>query len=82
MEGYTPEIKVTNFPVAEQQTSFEYYVNQIHEMDKFIGELIQSLSERDVGRIEKDKDKLIALYEEGYQEAENCYEDLLAYLEK
>ncbi len=47
MEGYTPEIKVTNFPVAEQQTSFEYYVNQIHEMDKFIGELIQSLSERD-----------------------------------
>ena len=47
MEGYTPEIKVTNFPVAEQQTSFEYYVNQIHEMDNFIGELIQSLSERD-----------------------------------
>ena len=47
MEGYTPEIKVTNFPVAEQQASFEYYVNQIHEMDNFIGELIQSLSERD-----------------------------------
>ena len=36
----------------------------------------------DVGRIEKDKDKLIALYEEGYREAEACYEDLLAYLEK
>ena len=47
MEGYTPKIKVTNFPVAEQQASFEYYVNQIHEMDNFIGELIQSLSERD-----------------------------------
>lgn len=47
MEGYTPEIKVTNFPVAEQQASFEYYVNQIHEMDNFIGELVDKLSERD-----------------------------------
>ena len=25
---------------------------------------------------------MIALYEEGYREAEACYEDLLAYLEK
>ena len=47
MEGYTPEIKVTNFPVEEQQASFEYYVNQIHEMDNFIGELVDKLSERD-----------------------------------
>ena len=47
MEGYTPKIKVTNFPVAEQQASFEYYVNQIHEMDNFIGELVDKLSERD-----------------------------------
>ena len=47
IEGYTPKIKVTNFPVAEQQASFEYYVNQIHEMDNFIGELVDKLSERD-----------------------------------
>ena len=47
IEGYKPEIKVTNFPVAEQQASFEYYVNQIHEMDNFIGELVDKLSERD-----------------------------------
>lgn len=47
VEGYTPEINVTNFPVAEQQSAFEYYVNQIHEMDNFIGELIEKLSERD-----------------------------------
>lgn len=33
-----------------------------------------------VGRIEKDKDKLIALYEEGYQDAADCYEELKAYL--
>ncbi len=35
-----------------------------------------------VGRLEKEKAKLEALYEEGYQDAENCYVDLLEYLEK
>lgn len=34
-----------------------------------------------VGRIEKDKDKLKALYEEGYADAAECYEELYAYLE-
>ncbi|MBQ4537795.1 MAG: patatin family protein [Lachnospiraceae bacterium] len=34
-----------------------------------------------VGRIEKDREKLIALYEEGYRDAESCYEELVAYLE-
>lgn len=34
----------------------------------------------DVGRLEKDKQKLIALYEEGYQDAVDCYEELMAYL--
>lgn len=33
-----------------------------------------------VGRIEKDKEKLTALYREGYQDAERCEEELLAYL--
>ena len=44
--------------------------------------VIRPQKKSEVGRIEKDKDKLIALYEEGYREAEACYEDLLAYLEK
>ncbi len=35
-----------------------------------------------VGRIEKNKEKLIALYQEGYQDGADCYEELLAYLEK
>lgn len=35
-----------------------------------------------VGRLEKDKAKLDALYEEGYRDAENCYVELLEYLEK
>ena len=35
-----------------------------------------------VGRVEKDADKLRALYRQGYEEAEDCYEDLTAYLGK
>lgn len=46
-EGYTPSIKVSGFFDKENATAFEYYVNQISEMDKFIGELIDSLSQRD-----------------------------------
>lgn len=33
-----------------------------------------------VGRIEKDADKLKALYQQGYEDAEACYADLLEYL--
>lgn len=35
----------------------------------------------EVGRVEKDADKLRALYQQGYDEAEACYEELKAYLE-
>lgn len=35
-----------------------------------------------VGRVEKDKAKLDALYEEGYRDAESCYMELLEYLEQ
>ncbi len=35
----------------------------------------------EVGRIEKDKEKLKALYEEGYRDAKECYLELLEYLE-
>ena len=35
----------------------------------------------EVGRVEKDADKLRALYQQGYEEAEACYGELKAYLE-
>ena len=35
-----------------------------------------------VGRVEKDKEKLVALYEEGYHDAEASYDAMRAYLEK
>lgn len=34
-----------------------------------------------VGRLEKDTEKLNALYRQGYEDAENCFEELRAYLE-
>lgn len=46
-EGYTPHIAVSGFFNAAAQTAFEYYVNQIYEMDLFIAELIENLSARD-----------------------------------
>ena len=35
-----------------------------------------------IGRLEKDKDKLLALYNEGYEDAKENYEKLKEYLEK
>lgn len=46
-EGYSPLIGVSDFFDASAATAFEYYVNEIHEMDIFIGELIQMLEDRD-----------------------------------
>lgn len=45
-EGYNTSIKVSNFFNPEEQTQFEYYVNQVHEMDSFIGELVDMLERR------------------------------------
>ncbi len=42
--------------------------------------LIRPLEEGNIGRLEKDKDKLTALYEEGYKEAEKNYDALMEYL--
>ena len=35
-----------------------------------------------VGRIEKDVKKLRALYEEGYRDARDCFEEMMNYLEQ
>lgn len=44
---YDKVITVGDIYDEEKRGSFEYYVNQIHEMDAFIQELIHSLSARD-----------------------------------
>ncbi len=43
--------------------------------------LIRPRQKSDVGRIEKNREKLKALYEEGYREASECCEDLIKFLE-
>ena len=40
-----PEIKVTGAATEEKNTQWEYYVNQIHEMDKFVKELTDALAD-------------------------------------
>jgi phosphoglycerol transferase MdoB-like AlkP superfamily enzyme len=45
-EGFISGITVSGFFDEEEQVQFEYYVNQIHEMDTFIGELTNMLSRR------------------------------------
>lgn len=40
-----PEITVSGSPTEEQNNKWEYYVNEIHEMDNFVKELVETLSE-------------------------------------
>jgi len=50
-----PEVVVSGSPTEEQNYSWEYYVNQIHEVDKFIKNLTEMLDER-------GEDTLVVLY--------------------
>lgn len=42
-----PEIKVSGAESQERNYAWEYYVNQLHEMDQFVKELTETLSEFD-----------------------------------
>lgn len=55
------------------------YLKRLQESGKAF--VIQPKVAGDVGRLEKDPEKIKALYETGYQDAANCYEELLQYLE-
>ncbi|MCM1174870.1 MAG: patatin family protein [Blautia sp.] len=56
------------------------YIEELRERGKAF--VIRPKHKSNVGRIEKDRAKLEALYQEGYRDAENCYIDLLEYLEE
>lgn len=43
--------------------------------------LIQPKVKNDVSRLEKDEDKMKALYETGYRDAKECYDDMIAFLD-
>ena len=55
-----------------------YIERQVQEGRAFV---IRPKKVSDVGRIEKDAEKLKKLYQEGYDDAAACYEELLQYLE-
>lgn len=42
-----PEVKVTSAPTEELKWKFEYYANQIYEMDQFIGKLVEEFEKYD-----------------------------------
>lgn len=42
--------------------------------------LIRPLENMEIGRLERDKDKLMALYQEGYDEAKASYDAMMSYL--
>ena len=46
-----PEIQVSGAETEEKNNQWEYYVNQIHEVDKFIKNLTDMLAERDENTI-------------------------------
>ena len=56
------------------------YIEELKQQGKVF--VIRPKHKSNVGRVEKDRAKLDALYEEGYKDAENCYIDLLEYLEE
>ena len=56
------------------------YMNELKEQGKAF--IIRSKHKSNVGRVEKDRARLDALYEEGYKDAEDCYIDLLEFLEE
>lgn len=54
------------------------YIEELQSQGKVF--VIRPKQKSNVGRVEKDKAKLDALYEEGYRDAESCYLELLEYL--
>lgn len=42
-----PAVTVLSCPDEEYRYAVEYYVNQVHEMDAFVGQLVEMLSQRD-----------------------------------
>lgn len=58
--------------------TMDYLMRQVENGQAFV---IQPQTPNTIGRLEKDVHKMEALYRSGFEDAENCYERLLAYLE-
>ena len=67
--------------IAERHISYNEQVAYIErQQENGQAFVIRPRYPSEVGRVEKDVDKLRALYQQGYEEAEACYEALIEYL--
>lgn len=63
-----PEIKVTSAPTPELKWSWEYYVNQLKEMDNFVKDLL--------GKLKKfDEDTIVVMYGDHLPALDNLTEN-------
>ncbi|MGN0167534.1 MAG: patatin family protein [Acetatifactor sp.] len=68
--------------MAERHINYNEQVAYIERQKEQGGAfVIRPKKASSVGRVEKDVEKLKALYREGYEDAAECYEELIAYLE-
>ncbi len=81
-------LRYWNYPMVYERMRERHarYNATIHFLERQQEEgrafVIRPKHKSDVGRIEKDKKKLAALYEEGYRDAADCYEEMKEYLER
>lgn len=67
--------------MASRHERYNACVEDIYRMqEEGKAYVIRPKQASDVGRIEKDREKMLALYEEGYADAKARYEEILAYL--
>jgi predicted patatin/cPLA2 family phospholipase len=80
--------KYKQYPIISEklQSRYQLYNDTLNYIEKEKEQgttfLIQPSKPLSVSRIEKNQQRLIELYELGWQDAKNNYEKLLAFLEK
>ena len=67
-----PEITVTEAPTEELKWQYEYYVNQLYEMDQFVDDFLQVMKEF-------DEDTVVVMYGDHLPAMENISDDVLKY---
>lgn len=67
-----PEITVTEAPTEELRWQYEYYVNQVYEMDQFVGAFIEEMKKF-------DEDTVVVMYGDHLPAIENLTDDNLKY---
>ncbi|MGN0305476.1 MAG: DUF6363 domain-containing protein, partial [Lachnospiraceae bacterium] len=59
--------------------TMDYLMRQVENGQAFV---IQPEVKNTIDRIEKNPEKMQALYDSGYEDAKSCYDRLLSYLEE